>query len=208
MELWYHPAMKKEELKEWTDSTRKTLKACRKFSKLCGKPFDRGFIGELLVLERMLKTYGSRICASAENGFKYVGSASKGWDVSLTLDNQTVFVNAKATTMKDRSGPKWVRQHASNFCHIKFGPLNRQKLGKVKKGDPDLFYVFVDVGTWIDSGTSNFFTLSYREAASICKEEYKPHDGEIRKNKTTDFHFVYADIKRFNDPNLRRLFRK
>lgn len=203
--------MKKEELKKWEDSTRKTLKACRGFSKLCGKPFDRGFIGELLVLERLLKTYGSRLCASAENGFKYVGSANKGWDISLTLGKKTIYVNAKATTVMDKGDPKWVRQDASNFCDIKFHSKTKaQKVGKVKEGNPpNLFYIFVDVGKWVKIGTADFFTLPHRKAASTFRRIYfRFHNGDVRSNNTTNFNVEYKNVKKFKDLNLIKILRK
>ncbi len=206
--------MKREELKEWTDSTRKTLDTCREFSKLCCKPFDRGFIGELLVLGRLLETYKSKLCASAENGFKYAGSAKKGWDISLTLGKKTIYVNAKATTEKgkDKVNPKWVRQHARNFCNIEVDPRNPvQKVGTKKEVEDDLFYVFVDVRLWKDQGTTNLFTFSHKEAAKVFGRKYfKSWNGKIRENNPTtdDFWVEYEDVKKFRDPNLNRLFRK
>lgn len=202
--------MKKEELKRWEGSTRKTLEACKEFSQLCGKPFDRGFIGELLVLERLLKTYGPRLCASIENGFKYVGSANKGWDISLTLGKRTIYVNAKAARVKDKNGdPRWVRQGAKSFCDIKNNKRTCiQKVGKEKIEDPNLFYAFVDVGTWLDSGTADFFTLSHRKAARIFRKKYFDlYHNKKRKSQSTDFWVEYEDVRRFKDPNLNRVFK-
>lgn len=204
--------MKKEELKKWEDSTRKTLEACRGFSQLCGKPFDRGFIGELLVLERLLKTYEFRLCMSAENKFEYVGSANKGWDISLTLGKKTLYINAKATREKNQSGPKWIRQHARDFCSVECDPRTLiQKVGKKKEVTADLFYVFVDVGTWIDQEITNLFTLSHKEAALVFGQKYfQAWDGKKRENNpnTDDFWVEYEDIKKSKDPNLNRIFKK
>lgn len=203
--------MEKKKLKKWAESTHKTLEACRKLRKLCGKPFDRGFIGELLVLERLLKTYQSRLCASADNRFEYAGSANKEWDISLTLGKRMVYINAKATGVHDKeNSPRWVRQNAKTFCDIEINPRTfRQRVGKEKKGDPNLFYVFVDVGTWIDNGTADFFTLSHKKASELFREKYfQPYNGKIRKNGSTDFWVEYKDVKQFKDPNLGRILKK
>ncbi|MEK7170300.1 MAG: hypothetical protein AAB767_03370 [Patescibacteria group bacterium] len=211
--------MRKEVVVKWLTSTRKVLGASRAFGRLCGKPFDRGFVGELLVLERLLQTYKLKLCASDKNGFEYAGSANKGWDVSLTLGGKTIYVNAKSTTTetKKESGyPKWVRQHASDFCDIKYVKIGPKKFiqqvrGK-KKGNHDLFYVFVDVGIWkkTSGGTANFYTLPHEEAASICYKKYRKvfHNGRPRKNKSTDFHFEYDEVKKFKDLNLCRILKK
>lgn len=206
--------MKKEELRKWADSTRKTLDACRKFGTLCGKPFDRGFIGELLVLGRLLETYKSKLCVSTENGFKYVGSAKKRWDISITLDKKTIYINAKATTEKDKDkfNPKWIRQHARDFCNIEVDSRTHvQKVGEKKEVDTNLFYVFVDVRTWKDQGITNLFTFSHKEAAEVFGRKYfKSWNGRIRKNNPTtdDFWIEYGDVKEFMDSNLSRFFRK
>ncbi|KKW11683.1 MAG: hypothetical protein UY50_C0008G0009 [Parcubacteria group bacterium GW2011_GWA2_49_9] len=205
--------MKKEEVRKWVDSTRKTLDACRKFSKLCGKPFDRGFIGELLVLERLLKTYGAKLCSFAANGFQYVGSANKRWDISLTLGKKTVYLNAKATRVKDKTkNPRWVRQQAKTYCVIEVDPeTSKQIVGKeidIDNGS-NLFYVFVDVDTWIKHGTTNFFTLSHKKAAEIFSKKYsRLYHNRVRESRSTDFWIEYKDVKEFTDPNLRRLFKQ
>ena len=106
--------MRKEVVVKWLTSTRKVLGASRAFGRLCGKPFDRGFVGELLVLERLLQTYKLKLCASDKNGFEYAGSANKGWDVSLTWwQNDICQCEIYNNRNEERGGyPKWVRQHA------------------------------------------------------------------------------------------------
>jgi len=201
--------------KRWGISTRRTLDTIWKFRKLCGRPFDRGFIGELLVLEQLLKTYKSKLCASTNNGFVYEGSSNKKWDISLTLDEKTVYINAKATSTKDKKGkngkPRWVRQQARLFCDVEIDKRTSiQKVGKKRKEDINLFYVFVDVGSWVENGDAKvkFFTLSHKKAASIFRKKYfKGQNNKERKSKSTDFWVEYKDIEGFNDDELRRIFK-
>ncbi len=201
--------MEKKTFKDWEESTREVLDATWKFRDLCKKPFDRGFIGELLVLERLLKTYKSKLCTH-DNGFIYVGSANKGWDISLTINNETKYINTKATSMADGEGcPKWVRQDAKLFCEVKFDQKTEEQLVSPKKHLDNFFYIFVDVGSWLKNPKAKtiFYTLSDREAGNIFRKKYfKGHNKKVRKNKTTDFHVKYEDIKNRRDDNINRIF--
>src|SRR3989338_9954618 len=101
--------MTNKEFKEWKKSTERLLNDCWKFRKLCDKPFDRGFIGELLVLEQLLQIYKTV-------NTKYLGSATRGRDFELTFKNGPIkYIEVKSTSEWDKNKkPKWVRQNARN----------------------------------------------------------------------------------------------
>jgi hypothetical protein len=69
--------MNKKTLQSWKKLVGEMLNTSWKFRKLCGRPFDRGFIGELLVLKQLLDTYESKLCAVLGNNIDYAGSANK-----------------------------------------------------------------------------------------------------------------------------------
>src|SRR3989344_8858326 len=104
--------MDKKTYKKWKNLTDKTLNNSREFRNLCGRPFDRGFIGELLVIKQLLRKYKSKLYSSPDNDFIYAGSANKEWDFKLVLKKKLILINAKATTVLSNSGPRWVRQDA------------------------------------------------------------------------------------------------
>jgi len=196
--------MKNKDFKKWEKLIKKVLDDCWEFRSLCGKPFDRGFIGELLVLKRLLAKYETQLC-SAQSEFVYAGSSNKGWDIELRLNRKSMLFDAKATTTPasklDRR-PKWVRQKAGNFCKIKIDKEGKQRISLFSKNDfnLNLFYVFVDVIAWLENRHANYYILSDKEAKSIFGKKYKKyHDGKIRGNDTADFHIEYNDVKKFKD---------
>jgi len=199
--------MKILQFKKWEKLTNKILKECWEFRNLCGKPFDRGFIGELLVLSQLLREYKKDLCSNEDNYVIYNGSSNKKWDIELKLDNKIIQINAKATSQLDKGGkPRWVRQSAKTFCDVCINPKNlKQKVSSLKtKADCNFYYVYVDVATWLKNHKVDFFTVSEKEAISIFgKKYYKICNGKIRKTKSTDFWVEYGDIKKFEDMRLR-----
>jgi hypothetical protein len=201
--------MKNKEFKGWENSTEKLLDDCWKFRKLCGKPFDRGFIGELLVLKQLLDTYKANLCSKLDNKIIYAGSANKRWDLELTLNGRTIQIDAKATTVYDKDNkPKWVRQHAKNFCDVKIKENSRQLVSLSAGYTHNLFYIFVNVEAWLKNHTPQFFTLSDKKAKSVFGKKYfRRYNGQKRKSRSTDFWVEYEDIKNFEDRRLRKLLK-
>ncbi len=199
--------MTKELYKEWKTLTDKMLDDSRKFRNLCGKPFDRGFIGELLVIKQLLNTYKSNLCSLPENDLIYAGSSNKGWDVELRLNGKSVFLNAKATTEMHNNKPKWVRQGAKVFCDIEINKKSLVQCVSLKNDFiPNMFYVFVDVGTWLKNNNTSYFTLSDKEAKSRFGRKYcNLYNGRIRKTSSTDFWVEYKDIEKFEDKYFKSL---
>lgn len=201
--------MKSKKFKNWESLTNKMLDNSWKFRNLCEKSFDRGFIGELLVLKQLLDTYKSELCSVIDSSIAYTGGSKGGWDIVLKLNNKTIKINAKATTeiSKSENKPKWVRQHAKTFCNIEVNRKDlRQCVSLRTDYDPNLFYVFVDVGTWLKTHKAHFFTLSDRKAKQIFGKKYSQGAKVyIRKNiKSDDFWVEYKDIKDFRDQHLRK----
>ena len=131
--------MTNKEFKKWKNSTERLLDDCWKFRKLCDKPFDRGFIGELLVLKQLLDTYKADLCSKLDNKITYAGSANKEWDIELKLQRKTIQINAKATTTSDKNNnPRWVRQQAKTFCDIKIGGNAKQFVSLKTNHNPGL----------------------------------------------------------------------
>ncbi|MDP3999258.1 MAG: hypothetical protein Q8P76_01525 [bacterium] len=196
--------MKNQNFKKWGRLIKKVLNDCWEFRSLCEKPFDRGFIGELLVLKRLLEKYKAQL-GSTRGEFFYAGSSNAEWDIKLRFNGKSILFDAKATTTpasKSDSRPKWVRQKARNFCNIKIGKDGKQHVSLFSKNNfnPNLFYVFVDVIVWLENRHANYYILSDKEAKSIFGKKYKKdHDGKIRRNDTADFHVEYNDVKNFKD---------
>ncbi len=129
--------------------TDKMLNDCWRFRNLCNKPFDRGFIGELLVLKQLLATYGNDLSSLLENDIIYAGNSNKNWDIGLKFNGKVLFFHAKATTVAQDNKPVWVRQNARTFCDIKINGKNLKQSVSLKNDfDVNLYYVFVDVATW------------------------------------------------------------
>ena len=85
------------------------LKNLWEFRKTTQTPFDRGFIGELLVLKQLLRAYKA-------SNIKYFGSANRGRDFELISKGRTIQIEVKSASEWDKNkNPKWVRQHAKNF---------------------------------------------------------------------------------------------
>jgi hypothetical protein len=205
--------MNNKTYKNWKILTNKILEDCYKFRNLCcEKPFDRGFIGELLVVKKLLDTYEKELCSSPENNLEYNGSSNKKWDIELILNGKSIFLNAKATTMRTRDKkPYWVRQKAENFCVVTINKRSGRQLVSLNTDfKPDLFYVFIDVGTWLKNHKANYYILSDKEAKSKFGKKYRDGaNGTIRKknHSSTDFWVEYKDVKSFQDQHLRKLLR-
>lgn len=205
--------MKNQEFKKWENLAKKILDDCWKFRRLCDKPFDRGFIGELLVLKQLLNTYKTELCSTLENKIIYAGSANKKWDFELKLNRKTIQIDSKATTIWDQyDKPKWVRQKGANFCNVKFKKVDsrgfKQDVSLESNYDKNFFYVFVDAKAWMNNRKAQFFTLSDKEAKSTLGGKYKKHHNkEIRRSETTDLWVEYKDIKDFRDQHFRKLLK-
>ena len=192
--------MEKKTYKKWKDLTNKLLVECRKFRQLCGKPFDRGFIGELLVVKQLLETHKDELCFG-NNDLIYLGSANKGWDMELWVSGKSIRFDAKATTtLSSKKEPKWIRQSASVFCDVKINRERRQTVSLKTDFDPHMFYVYVDVGVWLKSGQADYYILSDKKAKSVFSKKYKNiYDGRIRDSNSSDFWVEYSDVKKFKD---------
>ena len=200
--------MKKEIFDQWRKLTNEMLDVSWKFGRLCKKPFDRGFIGELLVFKQILDTYKKELCLS-NNSITYVGSANKKWDMELVINEKATKINAKATRVTDKSGkPKWVRQSAKLFSDIKIDKEGMQRVSPKTSYESGMFYVFVDVNVWFKKRKPEFFTLSEKQAISIFNKKYsKEHNKKIRESRSTDFWVEYRDVKKFKKAHLKRLFK-
>ena len=152
------------------DLIKRLLKDLWEFRNIIEIPFDRGFIGELLIYEQLLRTH--RV-----EDIKYFGSANKGYDFELRLNKRTIQIEVKSTSVKDENGkPKWVRQRAEKFCDIKFDEQSaRQYVSLGRDYKPHLFYVFVDVGTWLKKRRAALFVLSYQAIKVASYKTYKQH---------------------------------
>jgi hypothetical protein len=166
--------------------------------------------GELLVLKQLLGTYKHALCSSSDNEIIYAGSANKGWDFELKLNGKTIHIDAKAATVLDGDdNPRWVRQHATRFCDIKIGKDSRQHVSLNADHNPSMFYVFVDVGAWLNNHIAQFFTLSDKNAKLVLGKKYlKGQNGQKRESRSTDFWVEYEDVKNFKDQRLRKLLKQ
>ena len=184
------------------DLITRLLKNLWEFRRTVQTPFDRGFIGELLVLRQLLRTYKT-------GGIKYFGSANRGRDFELTLKGRTIQIEVKSTGEWDKNkNPKWVRGSAKNFCYIKIDKQKRQYVSPCKDYNPNLFWVFIDVKTWLERKQTYFFVLSDKKAKSIFYKKYRGYyHKKIRGNKSTDFWIEYFDVKNFKDNRLTKLIK-
>jgi hypothetical protein len=197
--------MKNSSLKRWEQSLDKLLNAVRAFGQVCDRPFDRGFIGELLALRQLFKTYGRR-----SSSIEYYGSSAKEHDIKVRLGKKTIKLNIKSTrTWDNRNQPRWVRQSANTFCDITILKSGVQRVQLKKDYDPSLFYIFVDVKKWLESDIADFYVLSDQKAKIVFGKKYRRfYNGKTRKSKSTaDFWIEYTDIKNFKDDYFRSLFK-
>lgn len=197
----------RKKLDDWEKLTNAVLKSSRDFMRSCNEKFGRGFIGELLTFSQLISRYKSEF-SIANNELIYYGSSKKGVDIRMVLNGNNIEINSKGTTVHDKMGPKWVRQHARSFCII-------QDIGDISKIIPrtdylpNFFYIYVDIKKWIDGGSPDFFILSDEDAKKTFGEVYKSnYDGKPkRKTDSDDMWVLYSDIKGFKDNDL-SLFKK
>ena len=185
------------------DLITRLLKNLWEFRRTVQTPFDRGFIGELLVLRQLLRTYKT-------GSIKYFGSANRGRDFELTLKGRTIQIEVKSTSEWDKNkNPKWVRQHARNFCDIKIDKRSaKQYVSPRKDHGSNLFWVFVDVKTWFEKKQTSFFVLLDKKVKARFGEKYqKLYHKKIRKSQSDDCWIEYADVKNFKDNRLTKLLK-
>ena len=199
--------MDKKTINKWEKITENCLQHNRQFMQICNS-FSRGFLGELLVFNQLLKTYGKNI-SKPENGILFYGSSKKGHDIELKLGERKIYINAKATTMHDKNGqPYWVRQHARNFAKIetKSGKTYIKPRKDYKK---DFYYVYVDLKKWEDKGITDFYALSDTDAKKLFGPKYqrerRKKGFKIRNNDSDDFWIEYTDIKQFKDNKIKKI---
>ena len=89
--------------------------------------------------------------------------------------------------------------------YVKINQKNFRQCVSLKTNfDPNLFYVFVDVGTWLKNNNADYFVLSDKRAKSIFGRKYRNGaNGKIRKTGSTDFWVEYEDIENFKDKYLK-----
>lgn len=196
-------SMDKKLVAEWKYEISKILYASRKFMQSCNKNFGRGFIGELLVLNQLIKTFEKELCQEG-NEIKYSGSSRKKFDFELILGSKVIEINSKGTLVLDKKTkkPLWVRQHAGNFCRIgeKSGATT---ISLIKEYRKNYFYIYVDVNAWLIKGKTDFYVLSDKEAKMIFGKIYKrDHHGEKPHRESDDMWIKYEDVFKRKDKNL------
>jgi hypothetical protein len=102
--------------KEWGTLADTILDASREFMNSCNASFDRGFIGELLTLSQLIRTYKSAL-SNEGNRISYLGSSKRGTDIQLSLNGYDIKINCRGTTIHVDGKPRWVRQHARKFLY-------------------------------------------------------------------------------------------
>lgn len=195
--------MDKKLLTAWEAEIDKILTASHKFMQSCNKNFGRGFIGELLVLNQLIKTFRNELYKEG-NEIKYSGSSKKDFDFELILGSKVFEINAKGTLVLDKKNnkPLWVRQHAGNFCRIgkKSGV---SEISLFKEFRKNYFYIYVDVNAWLKKGKAEFYVLSDKEAKMTFGKIYKrDHHGEKPHRQSDDMWIKYEDIFKRKDNNL------
>ena len=198
--------MDKRKLKDWESDVSNILIASQKFMKSCNKMFGRGYIGELLVFQQLIKSFERELILD-QNKIIYHGSSKKDFDFELYLNGNIIQVNAKGTLVVDKdSNPKWVRQHALKFCNSV--PKSGKTLITVNtEYRSNFFYIYVDVNAWLEKGKASFFVLSDKEAKNKFGRKYKKcyNNKKRRKNDSDDMWIEYSDISEYVDNNLNGL---
>ena len=202
--------MNKKTYKKWKNLTDKMLVDTHNFRNLCDTSFDRGFVGELLVIKQLLETYEKELCSSPENNLIYIRGVKKNWDIEMKLNGKSVLLNAKSTTVfeKHKPEPKWIRQNIKTYCNVTNDKKSRQHVSKKTTHVRNLFYVFVDVRTWLINHKTNYYVLSDKRAQSKFEKIYFKHHNRkkrIKNPKSTDFVVKYKDIKNFKDERIKSI---
>jgi len=195
--------MDKKLLSRWEAEIDKILSASHVFMQSCNKNFGRGFIGELLVLNRLINTFRNELCKDG-NGIKYSGSSKKDFDFELILGSRIIEINAKGTLVltKKNNKPIWVRQHAGTFCKIgkRFGAT---EISLIKEYREKYFYIYVDVNAWLTKGKADFYVLSEKEAKMTFGKMYKKDHHKEKPHRISDDMWIkYEDIFERKDNNL------
>lgn len=198
--------MDKKLLSQWEKDINQVLKSSRSFMKSCNKAFGKGFIGELLVFQQLIKVFKKDLLLDG-NEIRYFGSSKKDYDFELMINNKKYEINAKGTLVVDRyNNPKWVRQHASMFCIIenKKGKTIITSYNKFKK---NYYYCYVNVNTWLETGKASLFIVSDKEAKNIFGKKYQKSNNnkQIRKNNSDDMWIEYQDLAKHRDNSFSKL---
>ena len=158
--------MDPRKLKEMKKVVDAVLKAGKRFYKTFeGRTYSTGVIGELLVTQGILETYGKDLCSKNDNDIQFKGSCIQNFDIIFNLKGSKFKINAKATTTYNKeNAPEWVRQHAKTYMNIEFKKNGTQSCSEKTDCDETLFYVFVDVKKWLDKSKTDFYILSNKEA--------------------------------------------
>jgi hypothetical protein len=199
--------------KEWERSANKILDVSWEFMKSCNVSFDRGFVGELLTLSQLIRTYED-VLSIEGNRISYLGSSIKGHDIQLLLNDYDIKINCKGTTLHVDGKPRWVRQHARKFCTIVPNSHGICKITPREDYEPNFFYVYVDIKKWLDTHCPDFFVLSDEEAKKNFGADYATnYNGEPRRTNDSDDMWVgfsgdrnkYGyDLNQYNDNTLSR----
>jgi len=205
-EVLFGNTMEKMQIDNLKKITQKLLGDSRKFKNEVNVRFDRGFIGELLVFDKLLEVF-SRKLVSKKCFLEYLGNSKKDFDIKLVSGNVELTIDAKSTTNYNDSKPRWINQHAKKFVDIKL--INGKQIISIKKDyRSHYFYIFVDVKKWLDCTKADFYVLSDKEAKNILGRSYKnKHHKKARpKNPNSDDMWVeYKDIEKHKDNNFKKI---
>lgn len=175
--------MDNEKLKKWKTLANTILEASRDFMNSGNEKFARGIIGELLTFSRLISTYENDLLSSNNNEIVYLGSSRKGLDINLLLNGNKIEINSKGTTEYDKNGkPKWVRQHARNFCTFSDNQDGTNTISPITNYKDDFFYIYVDIKKWLQTAGADFFVLSDEEAKKIFGKKYIYGNNSVRKH--------------------------
>ena len=197
--------MEKTEIKKMKEAINDVLKAGKKFNDVFKKTYSSGVIGELLVTQRLLDTYGKDFCSKDNCNIKFEGNCIQNFDIILVLDGIEFKINAKATRVQEKGYPKWVRQSAKKFVEYKQNKNLYYDITQKKKYDDNLFYIYVNVKKWLDSEKTDFYVLSDEDVTKSgnIKGFIKCHSGK-KKKIYTDMWVEYKHIRQFKDNKLER----
>jgi len=189
--------METRAVREWQRLANEILDASWEFMNCCSVNFDRGFIGELLTLSQLIRTY-DRVLSDEGNGISYLGSSKKNIDIQLLLEGRDIRINCKGTTIHEGQRPKWVRQHARKFCSISLSSDGVYEIRPKEDYDPNFFYVYVDVKAWLNTHRPDFFVLSDEEVKRNFGADYARNwNGRPARRNDSDDMWVGCS----SDPN-------
>ena len=172
----------------------KFLKYCKRVTNILSIALSRGVLGEILVYRKLL-----------ENGMEpqYFGGTKKGFNIKIKKSSKEITIDCK-----EKSKPKWVRLHLSDYWKMEVLYKNVQKKPTKKQPNQPDFYIFVDSQKYLNADKADFYVFRKNKFCEFARGHYfknKSTRKRPKNPKSTDFTLEVSDVKKFRDNDLSKI---